>query len=246
MEHIEVLYEDGGVLVLNKPAGLLVHTDGRSKEKALTDWILENYPDLAYVGEEERLSTGEVIMRPGIVHRIDRDTSGVIVVCKNQESFLYIKNLFQTKQVEKVYKAFVYDNLKEEQGVIDKPIGKSPKDFRQRSAEDNARGELREAVTEWKRIVSTKKAALLEVRPKTGRTHQIRAHLKYIEHPIIADPLYAPNREKLLGFERLALHAHSVSFINISGEPVSVKAPYPEDFKNAISRIEEIAKQETM
>lgn len=241
-----MLYEDGGVLVLNKPAGLLVHTDGRSKEKALTDWILENYPDLAYVGEEERLSTGEVIMRPGIVHRIDRDTSGVIVVCKNQESFLYIKNLFQTKQVEKVYKAFVYDNLKEEQGVIDKPIGKSPKDFRQRSAEDNARGELREAVTEWKRIVSTKKAALLEVRPKTGRTHQIRAHLKYIEHPIIADPLYAPNREKLLGFERLALHAHSVSFINISGEPVSVKAPYPEDFKNAISRIEEIAKQETM
>ncbi len=241
-----MLYEDGGVLVLNKPAGLLVHTDGRSKEKALTDWILENYPDLAHVGEEERLSTGEVIMRPGIVHRIDRDTSGVIVVCKTQESFLYIKNLFQTKQVEKVYKAFVYDNIKEEQGIIDKPIGKSPKDFRQRSAEDNARGELREAVTEWKRILSIKKAALLEVRPKTGRTHQIRVHLKYIEHPIIADPLYASNREKLLGFKRLALHAHSISFINISGEPVSVSAPYSEDFKEAITRIEEIAKQETL
>lgn len=243
---IEVLYEDNDALVLNKPAGLLVHGDGRSEEKTLVDWIHEQYLDIQDVGEDARVATGEVIKRPGIVHRIDRDTSGVIIVCKTPESFTHTKKLFQTRQVEKTYKAFVYDNIKEEGGIIDKKMGRSPKDFRQWSAEDNARGELREAVTEWKKIISTKEVAFLDVMPKTGRTHQIRVHLKYIEHPIIADPLYAPNRLKYLGFERLALHAHHISFETVSGKKVEVEAPYPEDFKQAIQEIERIAKEETL
>ncbi|PIR38761.1 MAG: RNA pseudouridine synthase [Candidatus Zambryskibacteria bacterium CG10_big_fil_rev_8_21_14_0_10_42_12] len=241
--NISVLYEDDDVLVLDKPAGLLVHGDGRSVEETLVDWIHEQYPDIQDVGEDARVATGEIVKRPGIVHRIDRDTSGVIIVCKTAESFAHMKRQFQTRQVEKHYKAFVYDNIKEDEGVIDKPIGRSPKDFRQWSSENNARGELREAETRWKKIISTKTCAFLEVIPKTGRTHQIRVHLKYIEHPIVADPLYAPQRAKLLGFERLALHAHQISFETVSGKKVSVEAPYPRDFEKAI---ETIAKEETL
>lgn len=244
--NISVLYEDDDVLVLDKPVGLLVHGDGRSTEKTLSDWVADTYPDMREVGESLHLATGDIIERPGIVHRLDKDTSGVIIVCKTKDSFAYMKNEFQERRIHKKYTAFVYDNIKEDNGIIDASIGRSPKDFRQWSAEKNARGELREATTRWKKVVSTKEHALLEVYPETGRTHQIRVHLKHIEHPIIADPLYAPNRKHLLGFERLALHAKEVSFTALSGNLVKVESPYPTDFIAAIEAINRIAKAESL
>ena len=246
MTAISILYEDDTVLVINKPAGMLVHSDGRSEEQTVSDWVIETYPDIQSVGEPQTVATGEMVVRPGIVHRLDKDTSGVLVVCKTEESFVHMKNLFQTRQVRKIYKAFVYDNIKETEGVIDAPIGRSSKDFRQYSSESNARGELREAETAWTKIVSTKRVAFVEVMPRTGRTHQIRVHMKHIGHPVVADPLYAPNREKLLGFERLALHAHQISFKTVAGLAIDVTAPYPADFEIAMTAIDDIAKAESL
>lgn len=244
--NIQVLYEDDHILALNKPAHMLVHADGRSNEETLVDWLEQTYPTLEGVGETERLVSGEIVVRSGIVHRLDKDTSGVILIPKNQECFLHLKKQFQDRTIKKIYKAFVYDNIKEDKGVIERPIGRSPKDFRQWSAENNARGELREAKTEWEKVISTKKVAFLTIFPHTGRTHQIRVHLKYIEHPIVADPLYAPNRDKLLHFERLALHSHTITFKDCGGKEHTVEAPYPEDFVRAITEIESIANEETI
>ncbi len=144
-------------MVINKPAGLVVHADGRTEEATVVDWILETYgEDIKEVGEPITLKTGEILYRPGIVHRIDRDTSGVLVIAKNQKAFEHLKQQFQDRYVEKTYNAFVYGEMKEEEGTIDRPIGKSTQDFRMWSAQRGARGELRDAVTEYKLLAKLK------------------------------------------------------------------------------------------
>ncbi|KKP80728.1 MAG: Pseudouridine synthase, RluA family [Parcubacteria group bacterium GW2011_GWB1_35_5] len=220
---IKIIYEDEYILALDKPSGLLVHTDGRSKEKTLVDWINENYPKLKEVGEEQTLQNGEKIQRPGIVHRLDRDTSGIIIVAKTKETYQFLKEQFQDRKVQKIYNAVVWGNFSPDkiEGVIEKPIGRSASDFRKWSAEYGAKGELREAVTEYKVLVQNKDFSFLEVRPKTGRTHQIRVHLKSISHPVVCDKLYGSkksnelqemsyDKKENLGFDRLALHALSI------------------------------------
>jgi 23S rRNA pseudouridine1911/1915/1917 synthase len=252
-----VLLETSDYMVINKPAGLVVHPDGKTKEATLCDWILENYPDIKGVGEPSKTPTGELVDRPGIVHRLDRDTSGAMIVVKNQETFEYFKELFKNHEIQKRYNTFVWGHVSADKGVIERPIGRSKSDFRKWSAERFARGELREAITEFKVIEridhhSTssagvqkghsyknnasfpKKFTFLDVFPKTGRTHQIRVHFKAVNHPVIADTLYAPNHPKALGFERLALHARQLDFIGPKGETVSVEAPLPADFENAL------------
>jgi 23S rRNA pseudouridine1911/1915/1917 synthase len=230
---IPILYEDEFILALDKPSGLMVHGDGRSEEQTLVDWIRENRPELEEVGEPQTLQNGEVVKRPGIVHRLDRETSGVILVCKTPESFAYIKSQFKNRKVEKVYRAFVYGAFKELDGVIEKPIGRSASDFRRWSAEYGAKGELREAVTEYKVLKQNGEFAYVEAYPKTGRTHQIRVHMKAVSHPIVCDRLYAPKLSPALGFERLALHSYSVSLQLPNGKPVKIEALLPEEFKVA-------------
>ncbi|MEK7635123.1 MAG: RluA family pseudouridine synthase [Patescibacteria group bacterium] len=235
---IKILYEDDYILVLDKPSGLMVHADGRSKEPTLSDWINENYPKLAEVGEEQTLQNGEKIKRPGIVHRLDRDTSGVILVAKTKESFEFLKEQFQNRKVQKIYNAVVWDNFSEDkmEGVIDKPIGRSASDFRRWSAEYGAKGEMREAVTEYKVLGQNKDFAYLEARPKTGRTHQIRVHLKAISHPVVCDKLYSSKEctpNKCLGFERLALHAFSIQFRLPDNTDITVESPLPKEFEEA-------------
>ncbi|MCI5108809.1 MAG: RluA family pseudouridine synthase [Candidatus Pacebacteria bacterium] len=229
-----ILLEDQNYIVINKPSGMMVHDDGRGDQNTTVSWILKNYPEIAGVGEKMVLKNGEVIERPGIVHRLDTETSGALVIAKNQEAFLSLKKQFQEHRVEKTYHAFVYGNLKEDSGVIDRPIGKSKRDFRKYSAQRGARGKMREAITNWKVLFGGDKFSLLEVYPKTGRTHQIRVHLKAIHHPVIADKLYAPKGEKMLGFMRLALHARKVSFKGLDGKNIEVLAPYPDDFERAL------------
>jgi 23S rRNA pseudouridine1911/1915/1917 synthase len=173
------------------------------------------------------------------VHRLDRDTSGAVVLAKDQETFLYLKDLFQKREVSKVYDAFVYGSVKNDRGAIDRPIGKSKKDPRRRVAGRGARGALRDAVTQYRVLARGGGATHLELRPKTGRTHQIRVHMKAIGHPVVCDALYAPQMPPLLGFERLALHAHSLSFIHPDGREITIEAPLPQDFlsaRDALSR----------
>ena len=241
---IKILYEDRYILALDKPSGLVVHSDGRSKEPTLVDWINENYPDLKDVGEEQILQNGEVIKRPGIVHRLDKDTSGVIIVAKTKETHQFLKEQFQNRKVEKIYNTVVWGNFSAEKtiGVINKPIGKSASDFRKWSAEHGAKGELREAVTEYKVLAQNNEFAYLEVKPKTGRTHQIRVHLKSISHPVVCDKLYGANppshkatasEEKCLGFDRLALHALSIKLELPNHTYIQIESPLPNKFENA-------------
>lgn len=244
---IQILYEDNEVLAVNKPAGLVVHPDGRTKEHTLTDWILEHYPSIHGVGEAISLTNGGVIEKWGIVHRIDRDTSGVLLIAKTQEAFEYIKKQFQARTIKKEYRTIVHGGFKESMGTINKPIGRSRSDFRRWSAEYGARGELREAVTDYRVLgsgdVYTDKGkklvrlSYLEAMPHTGRTHQIRVHLKAVGHPLLCDTLYAPNSPCLLGMKRMALHAFSVTFEGRDGVVHRVEAPLPKDFLAALAEL---------
>jgi 23S rRNA pseudouridine1911/1915/1917 synthase len=224
-----VLYEDDDVLVIDKPSGLVVHSDGKTDEPTLVDWLLTKYPEIENVGESWESPDGQIIPRPGIVHRLDRETSGVLIIAKTQESFDSLKKQFQERTIEKTYNAFVHGNLKDDEDVIDRAIGRSSKDFRMWSAQRGARGELRDAVTGYTVLKRFPEMTYVEVRPKTGRTHQIRVHFKAIHHPVVCDKLYAPKHD-CMGFSRLALHAQSISFEAISGKRVTVEASLPDEF----------------
>ncbi|MDD5152589.1 MAG: RluA family pseudouridine synthase [Candidatus Pacebacteria bacterium] len=251
---IPILYEDSEVVVINKPAGLVVHPDGRTNEETLVDWISSHYPDIAQkeVGESIKLTDGGEIKKPGVVHRIDRETSGVLLIAKTQESFFNLKSQFQARTIKKNYKTICYGFFKEPKGMINKVIGRSASDFRKWSAEFGARGELREASTEYKvlgqgevdateskdRSEGEIKLSYLDVFPHTGRTHQIRVHLKAIGHPIVCDALYAPKMPRVLGFKRIALHASSIVFKLQNGREKKVEAPLPPDFQDGLATLE--------
>jgi len=237
--HITILYEDADYVAINKPAGLVVHADGKTEEKTVTDWVLEHYPEVQGVGEPIVTTNGVTIDRPGIVHRIDRDTSGVLVIAKNAAAHAYLKEQFQNRKVNKFYRTFVYGEMKEPEGVIDRPIARSKKDFRLWSAQRGARGEMREAVTHYTVLKTTPKFSYVEVNPKTGRTHQIRVHFKAINHPVVADKLYAPNQQPGLGFTRLALHAQRIEFGSVKGHRIAVEAPLPLDFEHGLEMLKD-------
>ncbi len=224
-----VVYEDGDILAVNKPAGLAVHEDGRSDETVLTDWVRENHPSMIGVGEEMCLQNGEVIDRPGVVHRLDKDTSGILVLAKNQDTFLFLKDQFKNRETQKTYHAFVYGEVKDLTGTIDKPIGRSKKDFRLWTTHV-PKGKVREAITRFTRLGVGEGFSYMAFEPKTGRTHQIRVHAKAIGHPVVADERYAPKKDPILGFTRLALHARAISFTHPNGTYMSLEAPLPEDF----------------
>ncbi|PCI27591.1 RNA pseudouridine synthase [Candidatus Wolfebacteria bacterium] len=234
MKKVEIIYEDTDVVVVNKPAGLVVHKDGKRDEETLADWVLGKYPETKGVGESMILSDGTVIDRPGIVHRLDRDTTGVMIVAKTQDAFEFLKEQFQNREVQKTYLAFVYGNVKEDDGVIDRPIARSKSNFRLWSAQRGGRGKARDAITEYKVEKRSKEVTFIEVMPKTGRTHQIRTHFKAINHPVVSDALYAPKRDAMLGFERLALHAHKLAVALPNGKNETFEARLPDDFVKAL------------
>lgn len=209
---LPILYEDEDIVAVAKPAGLITHSDGRTQEETAEDWFKKNYPEGA-----------------GYVHRLDRDTSGVLVFAKNKTAYDFLHKSFNDRNVEKTYLALVYGVPKEKKGVIDFDIGRSRKNFRLRSAQPKAKGTLRAALTRYEVIGEDRTYALLKVRPETGRTHQIRAHLKAIHHPIVNDPLYAPNHSLVPGFSRLGLHAHTLNLPLPSGGQVLITAPIPSE-----------------
>jgi 23S rRNA pseudouridine1911/1915/1917 synthase len=236
-EHIQILYEDEAIVAILKPAGILVHGDGKANGSFISDWVLAQYPHIEQIGEDLILNNGTHIKRPGIVHRIDGETSGVLLIAKTEESFFDLKKQFQERTIKKIYRAFLYGIPRKREGVIDKPIGRSAGDFRLFSAEYGSRGVLRDAKTEYAVLGSNIKFSYVEARPHTGRTHQIRVHFKALGYPIICDKRYAPNRSCALGFNRLALHALSITFRLLSGTGVTVEAPFPVDFEEALRTI---------
>ena len=253
---LEVLFENDNVVIFNKPAGLMVHADGRSTEYTLADYMFDHYPNSREVGEPlvlERGTPSEVLVsRPGIVHRLDRDTTGAIMVSKTQPAFLYLKKQFKKHIIKKVYKALVHGIVKNDTGLIDAPIGRSKSDFRTRTVQDlhtkDARGTMRDAVTRYKvlerfNVEWNGKSApitLVEIYPLTGRTHQIRTHFKSIRHPLVGDSLYGPARTRdgeIFNANRTMLHANKISFfLNETGD-MTVEAPLPTDFEGILAKI---------
>ena len=229
-----ILYEDTDVVVITKPAGVLVHPDGVSDEKTISDWMVEQYPQSVSVGEPLTLKDGVEIKRPGVVHRLDRDTSGVLILAKTSDAYEHLKTQFQERDASKEYLAFVYGVFKQQKGVVEAPIGRSAKDFKQWSAQRGARGALRDAYTEYEVLGSDREHSIVRFLPKTGRTHQIRVHAKYLNHPLVCDRLYAPKHECSLGFSRVALHAHRLSLMLPNGEQKTFEAPLPDDFIQAL------------
>ncbi|HYD92990.1 MAG TPA: RluA family pseudouridine synthase [Candidatus Paceibacterota bacterium] len=231
---LPILFENDAIVAVNKPAGIMTHPDGRNTEETASDWFAAQYPASATVGETQRLPDGSELLRPGVVHRLDRDTSGVLVFAKTQDAHAFLKAAFQGRDTKKTYIAVTYGAPKEKKGTIDFPIGRSRQDFRLRSAQPKAKGMLRDAITHYQVLAEAGEYALIQLIPETGRTHQIRVHLKAIHHPVVADPLYAPGKKQGLGFTRLALHALSLELPLPDGERVTLRSPLPADFAAAV------------
>jgi len=244
---VEIVYEDENCLAVNKPAGIMVHSDGRAKGPFLTDWIIKHYPKALNVGDPMKDKEGNPVDRSGVVHRLDRETSGVLLIAKTAAGHASLKKQFQARTIAKKYIAYVWGEIEENFGLIDRPIGRSSSDFRKYSAQRGAKGVMRVAETYWTRkAVGTwkdeqgkvEKFTFVEAEPKTGRTHQIRVHLNAINHPVVGDILYAPKRPMALGFKRLALHSNTIEFDTLEGKRVKVVAPIPEDFVEASKALE--------
>jgi 23S rRNA pseudouridine1911/1915/1917 synthase len=244
---IQILHEDDSLLVINKPVGLVVHWDGRSTEPSLVEWIIDHVPGIETVGEPVESSEGAIIRRPGIVHRLDKDTSGLLLIAKTQEMHAWLKHQFLSRGVKKEYRAFVHGIIVEEAGKIDRPIGKSASDFRRFSAQRGAKGVMRDALTYYtvlKRFTTNTQNfpvwnangyTYVALNPITGRTHQLRVHMKAVNHPVVADPFYAGVLGKGLCFENLALHAYKMSVPLPDGTTGTFEAPLREDFLRALS-----------
>ena len=248
---IKVLFEDANIIAVDKPSGILTHSDQRSKEKTVFDLFLGKYPKLE------------------LVHRLDKETSGVMLLAKNKKAHEFLKQQFINREVKKTYNAIVSGFVKNDHGIINKSIGRSPKDFRRRLSGRGARGEMREAITEYKvlkrfeapcvqnfshftlkgsdadkNFKRTVPFTYLEVKPKTGRTHQIRVHMKFINHPVVCDTLYNPKGSCPKNLSRLALHARSIEFSTLGGSAsggknlknkiIKIESPLPPEFEKVL------------
>ena len=213
---LEILYEDEDLAVVIKPRGMVVHPAAGHSEGTLVNALLGNLSSLGGIGGE---------LRPGIVHRLDKDTSGLLMVAKNDETQQALSDMLRERKIEKHYRALAEGLFREQEGVIDAPLGRSKKD-RKKMAVDP---EGREAVTEWKVMAEGRGCTLLDVYILTGRTHQIRVHLKSIHHPVCGDPIYGA--EKGVKVPCLMLHAFSLAFEHPrTHEKMAFQAPLPEDF----------------
>ena len=226
---IEIIYEDDDVIVLNKPAGVLSQNAESSKSSSVSDFLVKYYPEIKNVGEDE--------MRFGVVHRLDKDTSGVMIVAKNNKAFEFLKEQFKNRETQKVYLALVYGNVKPPEGVIDFKIGRSKTNPNMQTVIDTKKKEnikSREAKTVYKTIKNFKNYSLLEVQPKTGRMHQIRVHLKAIGYPVVGDKKYFFKKYKNedLKLNKQFLHARELRIKLLDGKNKIFKAELAKDLRD--------------
>ena len=230
---LDVLYEDSDLLVINKPAGMVVHPAAGNWHGTLVNAVLFHSPDLEGVGG---------VHRPGIVHRLDKDTSGAIIVAKNDATHRNLQGQFKAREVEKEYLALVYGGMNPERGEINAAIGRDPRERKRMGVMATSQG--RRATTRYEtlatyRMPSTgERLSLLACRPLTGRTHQIRVHLAHVNHPIVGDQVYGPRRKLPFPCNRQFLHAHRLRFrLPGSGEILQLNAPLPPDLQAILDRI---------
>ena len=226
---IRTIHAEPNFIVLAKPAGMAVHGGAGVKGETITDWLVKKYPETKRVGDDPAI-------RPGIVHRLDKDTSGVMVVARTPEAFAALKNLFKERKVEKTYLALVIGTPKKSFGVIDAPIGRLMAHPTKRGVGSRTRG-ARGAITEYRLLERLGGYALLAVKPKTGRMHQIRVHLASLGHPVAGDRIYGGTRAALPGLDRQFLHAWRLSFSYPEGRRWQFEAALPEELERVLGRL---------
>lgn len=220
---IDIIYEDEDIVVVNKAQGMVVHPGAGNPNGTLVNALLYHIKDLSGINGQ---------IRPGIVHRLDKDTSGILVVAKNDEAHVKLSEQLQDRSVKRKYYALVHGVLPHEHGTINAPIGRDPKDRQKFTVIRDGK----EAISHFKVLERFKDFSLLEVSLETGRTHQIRVHFNYIEHPIAGDKIYGP-RKSLEGKGQF-LHARRLEFIHPkTGEVMSFEAELPELFINTMNRL---------
>ncbi len=239
---LDILYEDEHLIVINKASGVVVHPSAGHASGTLVNFLIHHCQDLSGIGG---------IMRPGIVHRIDKDTSGVLVVAKSDDAHLHLSNQFKQHSVKRQYQCLVWGVAEKEHGVVNAAMRRHPvrrKDMsivENDNPEESGRDKGKSAVTHWRVLRRFEFSTLLACRLETGRTHQIRVHLTSIGHPVIGDPKYGKSPLKqlsgistelsqtLTNFKRQALHAEILGFEHpVSGEWLEFKAPFPDDYQN--------------
>ena len=213
---LTILYEDADLAVVVKPCGMVVHPAAGNEDGTLVNALLHHLDSLGGIGGE---------LRPGIVHRLDKDTSGLLLVAKNDASQLALSEQLSARTMEKHYRALVEGNIREDSGRIEAAIARSKKDRKKMAVDE----EGREAITEWTVLERGRGVTLLDVHILTGRTHQIRVHSKHIGHPVCGDPIYGSSRGAKV--PRLMLHAYSLAFTHpTTGERLTFTAELPEAF----------------
>lgn len=224
---LDILYEDDNLIAVNKPAGMVVHPAPGHAGGTLVNAILHHCPDLEGVGG---------VQRPGIVHRLDKDTSGIILVAKNDRAHRHLQAQFKSRSIEKTYLALVHGRLEPERGVINVPIGRHPRHRKRMAVLPVARGG-REAVTEFEVMTYFEAATLVSAHPHTGRTHQIRVHFASLGRPLVGDAIYGPRRDPFrLG--RHFLHAHRLTFQRPDDAgPLTLSSPLPPDLQGLLDRL---------
>lgn len=224
---LDILYEDQDVLIVNKPKGMVVHPSAGHYTKTLVNAVMYHC--------KNDLSGINGVLRPGIVHRIDMDTTGALIVCKNDFSHNSIAEQLKQHTINRKYRAIVYGVIKEEEGVIDAPIGRHPID-RKKMAINEKNG--KNAITHYKIIKRFKNFTYIECQLETGRTHQIRVHMASIQHPLLGDQLYGPNR-KNIKLQGQTLHAMTIGFIHPrTNQYMEFEAPLPEYFEKILLSLE--------
>lgn len=227
---LNIVYEDSDVLVVNKPAGMVVHPAPGNYTGTLVNALMY------HCGDE--LSSINGVIRPGIVHRIDKDTSGLLMVAKNDKAHSSLSQQLSEHSITRKYRAIVYSNIREDEGTVDQPIGRDPKNRLRNAVTDiNSRN----AVTHYKVLERFGQFSLIEAQLETGRTHQIRVHMSYLKHPLLGDELYGPVKSKAgakLGVKRQMLHAGVLGFIHPStGEYMEFESQLPDDFQAVLERL---------
>ncbi len=232
---LTVLHEDDDIVVIDKPAGLVVHPAAGHPDQTLVNALLFHVKDLSGIGGE---------IRPGIVHRLDKDTSGVMLIAKHDEAHRKLTADWNTDRVRKEYLALVYGTPTTERGTIDAPIGRDPRDRKRMAVVPGGR----RAVTEYELAERLRYVSLVRCRLRTGRTHQIRVHMKHIGHPIVGDPVYSgpqwrgiPDKRvqrALSSLGRQALHAARIAFVHPrTGQVMTVEAPLPQDLRELLDAL---------
>ncbi len=229
---LNIIYEDSDVLVIDKPAGIVVFSEDSAEQESVINLLLKDCPYLAKTGSPPRY---------GIIHRLDKDTSGVLLIAKTNEALIFFQRQFKNRETEKKYIALAVGNMKDRHGAIDTLIGRAEKNrLRQKvylPCEPGAKNK-RQAITEYRILENFEGYTLLEVTPKTGRKHQIRCHLNYIGHPIAGDRLYEfKNQPKPANLERQFLHAASLKITLPCGEIKEFLSPLPEDLNMTLQKL---------